>query len=228
MNPILFLHGALGTAEQLLPLTTDLNDNNRIHRLTFEGHGEMVRKERSFRIEYFAENTLSYMDKNGIDQADFFGYSMGGYVALYLSKYHPERVGRIATLGTVLKWSPEKSAAETAFLDTDKIEEKVPKFAHMLEKQHSEDWKKVVLKTKELLTHLGKNPNISDSEWKGIKHPIRIHIGDRDTTADLNATVQIYHEIPNAQLVVLPDSHHPIHKASMEIIVQSLNEFLRL
>jgi len=228
MNPIIFLHGALGTAEQLHPLTAKLNDNDRIHRFSFEGHGEAAEKDRPFRIEYFADNTLSYMDQHEIDQADFFGYSMGGYVALYLAKYYPKRVGRVATLGTVLKWSPEKSSDETAFLDTDKIEEKVPKFARMLEEQHPEDWRKVVLKTKELLRYLGENPNIKDVEWKSINHPIRIHIGDSDATAGLNDTIQVYNVIPNAQLVVLPNSYHPIHKVDTKILAQSLNEFLHM
>ncbi len=228
MNPILFLHGALGTEEQFQSLISGLKIDERLHRITFEGHGEAEKKERPFRIEHFAENTLLYMDQHGIDQADFFGYSMGGYVALYLAKTQPERVGRIATLGTVLTWNPEKSANETVFLNPEKIEEKVPAFAKMLEKDHPNDWKRVVTKTAELLTHLGNNPLINEEDWEKITHPIRIQIGDRDTTADLNNTVHIFKKIPNAELIVLPNSPHPIYKADKEILLQSLVDFLQI
>lgn len=228
MNPILFLHGALGTEEQLYSLISELvNDERKLHRFTFEGHGEAEKKERPFRIEHFAENTIRYMDQHGIEQADFFGFSMGGYVALYLAKINPKRVGRIATLGTVLKWSSEKALQETAYLSTEKIEEKVPAFARMLEKQHPKNWRKVVSKTEEMLMHLGSYPVIKDEDWKNIKHTIRIHIGDRDTTADLIDTVNVYNEVPNAELVVLPDSPHPIDKADKEILIKSLKSFLK-
>lgn len=228
MNPIIFLHGALGTEEQFYPIFSELNEDKRLHRITFEGHGEAVKKDRPFRIKHFAENTLRYMDQQGIVQADFFGYSMGGYVALTLAKTNPDRVGKIATLGTVLKWSPEKSANETAYLNSEKIEEKVPAFARMLEKLHPESWKEVVSKTEELLIHLGSNPEIVEDDWKKINHPIRIHIGDRDTTADLKETVQIFDKIPNAELVVLPNSPHPIDKTDKELVIKSIRKFFKL
>lgn len=229
MNPVLFLHGALGTEEQLYPLISEVDNNKRkLHRFTFEGHGEAVKKERPFRIEHFAENTIRYMDQHGIEQADFFGFSMGGYVALYLANINPKRVGSIATLGTVLNWSPKKALQETAYLNTKKIEEKVPAFARMLEKQHPKNWRKVVSKTEEMLIHLGSYPVIKDDDWKNIEHTVRIHIGDRDTTANLTDTVQVYNKIPNAELVVLPDSPHPIDKADKEILIKSLKRFFKL
>lgn len=45
MNPIIFLHGALGTEEQLYPLISEADNNERkLHRFTFEGHGEAEKK----------------------------------------------------------------------------------------------------------------------------------------------------------------------------------------
>lgn len=59
MTPILFLHGALGTSDQLKPVVEQLDLDQNIHLLNFDGHGSETGTSRPFRIEHFAENVLS-------------------------------------------------------------------------------------------------------------------------------------------------------------------------
>jgi pimeloyl-ACP methyl ester carboxylesterase len=225
MKPLILLHGALGTSEQLGPLSEKLDVDQPVHRLNFEGHGSGVQPDRPFRMEYFAENVLKYMDENEIGQADLYGYSMGGYVALYIALHHPERVGKISTLGTVLKWSPEVAEREVKFLNPEKILEKVPKFATELNRRHPEVWEEVALKTKDLLSDLGKTPRIKDDEWSDIDHKVRIHVGDRDETAGIQQSMEVYRELEDGEFVVLPNSPHPIEQVDMDLLVASLNGF---
>lgn len=225
MNSLLLLHGALGTAIQFSPLIRELGSGSHLHSITFEGHGTDTRDDRPFKIEYFAGNVIEYMDCENIQKADFFGYSMGGYVALYLAKHHPERVGRIATLGTVLSWSPEKSDSEVKFLNPDKIEKKVKAFADQLEKNHPGRWRSVVLKTKELLLDLGEDSPLSAADLSSIGHNIRLHIGDRDQTADLDDTIRVYKELKNGELAVMPGTPHPIDRVDVKLLAHSLLHF---
>lgn len=225
MTPTLFLHGALGTSSQLEHLMNLAAIDGEKTALTFEGHGRESSVSRPFRIEHFAENVLRYMNEHNIEQANFFGYSMGGYVALCLAKTAPERVGRIATLGTVLTWTPEKAASETGLLIPEKIEEKVPRFAQMLKEAHPHGWKDVVLKTKDLLEHLGENPLIAESEWESLTHFVRLHVGDRDHTADPEETLRVLKKLPAGELCMLPATPHPIQKMNLPLLASSLNEF---
>jgi len=225
MIPILFLHGALGTSEQLKPLVDQLNLHRPAHLLNFEGHGSDVRPDRPFRIEHFAENVLQYMDEQDIDVADIFGYSMGGYVAMFLAKKYPERVSKIATLGSVLKWRCEVAEREVKFLNPDKIREKVPDFAKELEKRHPSGWEEVAAKTKDLLLDLGNNPRISDAEWKDIHHTVRIHTGDRDTTAGIEQSQEVFKKLENGEMMILPDTPHPVERANLKLLICSLNDF---
>jgi pimeloyl-ACP methyl ester carboxylesterase len=225
MKPLILLHGALGTSEQLGPLSEKLDVDQPVHRLNFEGHGSGVLPDRPFRMEYFAENVLKYMDENEIGQADLYGYSMGGYVALYIALHHPERVGKVSTLGTVLKWSPEVAEREVKFLNPEKIREKVPKFATELNRRHPEVWEEVALKTKDLLSDLGKTPRIKDEEWSDIDHKVRIHVGDRDETAGIQQSMEVYRELEDGEFVVLPNSPHPIEQVDIDLLVASLNGF---
>lgn len=226
MNPIIFLHGALGTSDQLKHLAERFESEEPVHLMNFEGHGSESIPDRSFRMEHFVENVIDFMDQYTIEQADFFGYSMGGYVAMMLAKDHPDRVGKVATLGTVLKWSSKVAEREVKFLNPDKIREKVPAFAEELENRHPAGWEIVAAKTKDLLLDLGKNPRISDSEWSSISHKVRIHTGDRDATAGIGQSLDVCKKLSNGELMVLPGTPHPVEKSNLDLLVCSLQDFL--
>ena len=82
MSDILLLHGALGSNRQLEPLKQVLNENCNFHTLCFEGHGARATGN-PLRIEHFSNNLLEFLQETGLKKPLVFGYSMGGYVALY-------------------------------------------------------------------------------------------------------------------------------------------------
>ena len=122
MNPLLILHGALGSASQLDPVKSTFEGKGIVvHSLNFSGHGG-ASFQSNFGIEQFSSDTLQYLQHHQLQQVDIFGYSMGGYVALWLAKMHPDRVGRIVTLGTKFDWSEESAAKEVKKLNPEKIQ----------------------------------------------------------------------------------------------------------
>src|SRR5262245_1434341 len=135
----ILLHGALGDASQLAPLAERLASvgGRAVTVLELPGHGTTPLTDGSFGIEAFAHAVVDALDESGIADADFFGYSMGGYVALYLAATAPTRVRRVATLATKLAWTPEVAARESSLLDAATIRAKVPKFAAALEQRHT-------------------------------------------------------------------------------------------
>ena len=125
MNPLILLHGALGSAAQLDQLSGLLKPCYSCCTLNFSGHGGTPMPD-AFSIGLFAGDVLRFMAASNIEKADFFGYSMGGYVALYLAANHPERVGKIITLATKFAWTPESASREIRMLDPQKIAKKIP------------------------------------------------------------------------------------------------------
>src|SRR5258706_12817767 len=109
---LLLLHGALGAADQFRELSKLLEQYYAVHTFDFEGHGRAPFRNRPFRIEHFAENIVEYLDNHDLQDADMFGYSMGGYAALYLALIQPDRIKSIATLGTKYHWNPETAKKE--------------------------------------------------------------------------------------------------------------------
>jgi esterase/lipase len=131
MKQLLVLHGALGAQQQFEELKTLLESQFTVHTLNFEGHGGRT-SNAPFSMDLFVENVRDYLQENNLSSCSVFGYSMGGYVALKFAAKFPGTVNEIVTLGTKFGWSPEIALKETAMLNPEKIEEKVPKFAAAL------------------------------------------------------------------------------------------------
>lgn len=223
--PLVLLHGALGSKDQFNKILPNLEQHFDVYRLDFEGHGESGPTDSPFRINYFAENVLGFLDVHEIEKANFFGYSMGGYVALSLAKKNPDRVHKIASLGTILRWDQEIADREGGYLNPQKMKVKVPHFVDQLNERHSSGWERVVNRTREMLQHLGHNPGIKDQDWNKIDQPVRLHAGDRDTTINLEETIEIYKKMNDAELCILPNTGHPIAEVNISVLVASLIEF---
>jgi pimeloyl-ACP methyl ester carboxylesterase len=224
--PLLLLHGAVGASAQFDPLLPLLDERYEIHRLDFEGHGHAPLRERPFRTEHFAENVVEYLDRRSLERIDIFGYSMGGYAALYLAHAQPQRVRRIATLGTKFNWNHEVAAREARQLDPEKIREKVPQFARALEARHTAaGWETVLSRTREMMTALGEQKAVTPEMLGGIPHRVRIGVGDRDSMVTLEESQAAYRSLPQGELEVLPGTPHPLEKIPPARLARYVMEF---
>lgn len=222
------LHGAIGDGRQLAPLADRLTDGGvgRPVLIELPGHGTTPLGAWRFSIEGFAQLVLTELDRRGIAQADFFGYSMGGYVALHLAVIAPARVRRVATLATKLAWTPDVAARESAMLDPATIRAKIPRFASALEQRHTAlGWEAVLTHTAELLAELGARPVLTTDVLSTIEQPVRIAVGDRDTTVSVAECVDAVRALKSGQLEVHPATPHPFEKAPIVRITRSLTEF---
>lgn len=146
-----------------------------------------------------------------------FGYSMGGYVALEFASKYPDRVGSMVTLGTKFDWSVESAAREVRKLNPEKILEKVPAFARILEKRHApNDWKELIQKTSAMMISLGGKPLLTPEVLKAIINPAWICLGDQDDMADRQYSEDVAGLLPNGKFLLLESTPHPIEKVSME------------
>ncbi len=216
-NAILLLHGALGALQQLEPLKQLLISQGReVYSMNFSGHGGKAFSSQGFGIDVFANDVISFLDDNGVKQADIFGYSMGGYVAIWLAHKFPERIGKIITLGTKFDWDVTSAQKEVARMNADKIIEKIPAFARILETRHApNDWKELLDRTKEMMLALGNNPMITADVAGELSHRILILLGDLDDMADPSYSETIASALPNGSFRLLVNTPHPIEKVNL-------------
>ncbi len=215
MRSIILLHGAIGASDQLELLSKELLTNGyQRYSFNFSGHGQ-TQFQNNFGIEQFAEELLEFVVKTHLIRPVVFGYSMGGYVALYLASQKPGLLGNIITLGTKFEWSPEISSKEIKMLDANTIKEKVPKFAEALQKRHGNDWELLLKRTSEMMIALGNNNLLNAEIFSKVKNKVLIGLADGDTMVGVEETNNAASKIVGAKRYTLQNTKHPIESVNV-------------
>jgi len=224
MQSLVLLHGALGSDRQMEPLKLHLSDHFDVYTLCFEGHGDRC-TDRSLAIANFSDNLRSFLVENKLEKPLIFGYSMGGYVALYTEALFPGSFSKIITLGTKFNWTPDIAAREVRMLQPDVVEEKVPKFAAHLQRMHEpNDWKSVMRKTAEMMEAMGANPPMNDVDLGKVNCPVHLLLGSKDSMVSEAETKEIQYQLSDVQFDILDGVEHPIEKLELAL----LNRYLEV
>lgn len=106
-QPIILLHGWINSwdvwREQMLALSK--TRQFRVYALDFWGFGDSSKSgvngsKTSFQIDSYVEMVHQFMETLGIARAPIFGHSMGGTVALQMALTYPDRVVKVAVVGS--------------------------------------------------------------------------------------------------------------------------------
>jgi len=225
MKKLLLLHGAIGAVSQFDKLKEELKDKFEIYTMNFSGHGGETTPDK-FSIELFADDVVKYLEKNNLENIDVFGYSMGGYVALYIASQHNNKLNKIFTTATKFDWNEESSVKESKMLNPAKIEEKIPAFAKALEKRHSPaDWKTNLSKTAEMMIELGKKPVLTDEVLEKIENEVLVCVGDKDTMVTIEETANAAGKLKNGKLFIFSETEHPIEKIDLKKLSTEIKNY---
>jgi len=94
-EPLLLLHGGLGTVDMFAPVLPVLAENRQVIGVDLYGHGRAALTDRPISLIDLGNDMAVILDALGYDRVDVLGYSMGGGVALRLAVQHPETVRRL-------------------------------------------------------------------------------------------------------------------------------------
>lgn len=111
-QPIILLHGWINSWEVWRESMIALSKTRkfRVYTLDFWGFGDSAKNSRPassnpaasdpYRVNSYVEMVNQFMDALGIPAAPVIGHSMGGTVALQLALTHPDRVQKVAAIGS--------------------------------------------------------------------------------------------------------------------------------
>lgn len=205
---MILLHGALGSAAQFDSFRAQLPQNQAAIAINFPGHGQVL-TDAPFSMELFADAVLRAMDEKGIAQTDIFGYSMGGYVALWLAWKRPERIRSVTTYGTKLAWNPEVASGMSRMFDPEKIEAKAPTLAESLAKAHgAAHWRELCHRTAAFLHDLGNGLGLPPEAFGQIQCPVLIGWGELDNVVTETESRETAAAIPHGRFEALPGGKH--------------------
>lgn len=99
-QPVILLHGWLGSWGYWLETMETLGSHYRLYALDFWGFGDSGKRRERYLIGDFVELVDQFMERLGIVEAPVVGHSMGGTVALSLALSRPHRVRKVAVVGS--------------------------------------------------------------------------------------------------------------------------------
>src|ERR1700733_2270495 len=184
-----------------------------------QGHGRTADIDRPMTCEQHADDIAALLKHLKIEEADFFGDSFGGAIAVTMAVRHPRLVRRVVTYGSPLAPFP-KDIAAVVTPDSDLV------------KWEREEYQKVAPDPKQWPTLFAKVLK-SGIEWKGfspdelkaIKAPLLIACGDH-VLIPVERCAELSRMIPNAQLAVIPDASHFALFSEPEKLLPTVAAFL--
>ncbi len=234
-KPLVLLHGAYMTIDAMGEVVSELAKTGQVIAVELQAHGRTADVDRPLSYEQMAEDIAALLRHLKIEDADVFGYSMGGGVALQIAIRHPEVVRKLVlasvsynndgiypeVLEAIETITPETFAGTPWREEYDRIA------------PNPEDFPTLVAKLKELdLTFVGWPPE----DIQAIEAPALVIIGDSDVVRPEH-TVEMFRLIgggvagdlvglPNSRLAVLPGTTHVSLVERSDLLVSMIGEFL--
>ena len=115
-KPAVYIHPVLGHCG-LIPRLTG---NRQWIAMDLQGHGRTADIDRPMTCEQHADDIAALLKHLKVEQADFFGDSFGGTIAVMMAVRHPRLVGRVVSHGGSLAPYPG-TAADRPPADSDLV-----------------------------------------------------------------------------------------------------------
>jgi pimeloyl-ACP methyl ester carboxylesterase len=229
--PLVLHHGLGGSGDDFTEVgnVEELRSVRRLVRIDARGHGrsDKPHERESYSPERMAGEVVAVLDDLGLEQADFFGYSMGGIVAFAVAKYAPERINSYAIGGaspypppddTVrVMWAGLKGGPD-AFVGFLQHDGPLPPGLGARARENDFD------ALRAYFTSPGVAPDPLDDVPPTIKSPCLLIVGDADY--GLAGVQKCAEQMPTATLVVLPGVGHVYGYVHSELLLPHIRAFL--
>jgi pimeloyl-ACP methyl ester carboxylesterase len=181
-EPLILLHGGLGSTEmfgEVLPL---LSRARRVVAPDLQAHGRTADIDRPISYEALADDVATLMKHLGIEKADVMGYSLGAGTALQLTIRHSAVVRELIVVSTVFKrdgWYPEilTAMAQLGPAVAEQLKPSPPYQVYSRIAPRPADWPVLVTKMGNVLR--------KQYDWSkdiaAIKSPTMLVFGDADS-----------------------------------------------
>ncbi|MHB1132042.1 MAG: alpha/beta fold hydrolase [Chloroflexota bacterium] len=236
-RPLVLLHGALATIEacfgQLLPTFAR---TRQVIALEQQAHGRTADIDRPLTVDQMTEDTAALLRQLGVAQADLFGYSLGGAIAMEVARRYPELVRRLVFAGGA-SYSLEGQYSELTEgmqqMKPEDLDGSVWQQAYAKVAPRPENWHALVAKNATVDDDL---PIWTPDDLRALRAPTLLIIGDADIVRPEHV-VEMFRllgggvvgdlvGLPRARLAVLPGTTHVTLLERTDWLLSMVGEFL--
>jgi pimeloyl-ACP methyl ester carboxylesterase len=217
-QPLLLIHGNGGYIYAERFQIEHFKDKYYIIVADSRFHGKTENGSELLTYDLMAKDYNSLLDYLKIDSAYIIGQSDGGIIGLLLAMNYPKKIKKLVTTSPNLRADTtalEKWAVELIRKDLDEVEKKIK----------SGDTSEDLIRQRTQLNLMDKYPNISINELAKIQAQVLIMAGDGDVIK-LGHILEIYQNIPRAQLFIMPGATHFMLREEYSLFNQIVERFL--
>ena len=248
--PLLFNQHYLGTMDYWDPAVTDGLAAQR-EVILFDNAGiSSSSGEVPLTIDGMGANAVTFVKALGIERLDVLGFSIGGMVAQEFTVRAPDLVRRLVLVGTGLRGgvgiAPMTEEAARIFSATYDPPENLWLAVHFASSPSSQAAGREFLIRKHR-RQTGRDPEVNEfagprqiealgaygvqtagaSDYlKTIRQPTLVVNGSIDVIAPTINSYTLQQQLPNAELILYPDSNHGSFIQYHELFVEQVNQFL--
>ena len=235
-QPLVLLHGAfsaIGTSfGNVLP---ELAETRQVIAFEMQAHGHTADIDRPLSMEQMADDTAAALQQLGIENADFFGYSLGAGIALQVAIRHPEMVRKLVLASVTYN----KSGLHPGLMEG--LGEMKPEM--MIGSPWHEEYTRIAPSPEDFATLFAKKTqmdrqvlDLPAEAIEAIDAPTLLIIGDSDIIRPEHA-VEMFRllgggvmgdlaGLPKSQLAILPGTTHVTLVERADWLVSMVAEFL--
>jgi pimeloyl-ACP methyl ester carboxylesterase len=239
-RPVILLHGWLGSWGLWQETMAYLGGFYRTYALDFWGFGESGTKRSSYQVQDFVSLVDQFMEQLGIAQAPLVGHSMGGTVSLSVAIQYPQRVRKVAVIGSPIvgsslsillklfgrRWIASVVhhnlwALKLSYRLLAPFYSRDPRWADMMDRDVSKTTLESFLTSISSLRKTDLRPGLNQ-----IKVPAMGMYGHRDIVVNPNQWKPLLGGIPNARIERFPEAGHFIMLDEPQAFQETLRSFL--
>src|SRR6266849_6334560 len=234
--PLVLLHGGLSTiGTSFGKVLSALARRRQVIAIEQQAHGHTADIDRPLTYQQMAIDTIALLSYLGIEQADFFGYSIGAGIAMQIAIEHPSLVRKLVVATPISMASGFQpgvlagiEALQPEHLAGSPFQEEYARTA-----PNPQDWPRLVAKTKQLDREF---VDWSNDSIASIKAPTLLIVGDSDIVRPEHV-VELFRllgggfpgdnvGLSQSQLAVLPGTTHITLVDRAEWLVSMITGFL--
>ena len=237
MRPLVFVHGFMGGGAQWR-LQSPLEAGRELICVDLPGFGANAEQDPINSIAGFAEWVLADLKRQGIEEFDLLGHSMGGMIVQEMVRQAPARICRLILYGTgasgvlpgrfeTIETSMQRARTDGATATARRISA-----TWFLHREAAAEYPACATIAEQsglpaILAGLE-----ATRDWSGldslarIHHPVMIIWGDGDRTYGWPQIEQMWRTIPDSHLAVLPACAHAVHLERPHLFNALVDDFL--
>ncbi|CAH1689969.1 Alpha/beta hydrolase [Hyphomicrobiales bacterium] len=226
-EPIILLHGGMGSRNDFLPLAKHLSAEYRLVAIDSRGHGRSAMGGGSLTYHQLEQDIAAVLAELGLAEAGIIGHSDGGIVALRLAASGIVRPRFVVVVG--VHWQMPADEPTREIYQGITVDEWRGMFSEQVQNYEAEnpapDFVRLFDATKAMW--LGNDDQAyPGASVRSITSPLLVVHGDEDFLVSRRQACDLVEQVEGARLLNLPFASHTVLEDSPEDVLPSLKAFL--